>query len=69
VEPMRAFALIGISGHQHDRDVRMPASGRHRERDAVHHRHFYIGQQQVEIAIVPIECIERCDAIGVAVSS
>jgi hypothetical protein len=64
IQPMRSLALIGIAGHQHDRDFRMTASGGECERDAVHHRHLHVGQQQVEFAVMPVQCIERGGAVG-----
>ena len=59
IQPVRAFMLVSKAGHQHDRDVGMVATGLERESDAVHDRHFYVCQEQVEVAIGLVERLER----------
>ena len=45
VQPVRPLALIGMACHQHDRNLRMIASGGERERNAAYHRHLLVSQR------------------------
>jgi hypothetical protein len=51
VEAIRAFALIRVASHQHDCDVRVSPARREREFDAIHSRHLYVAQKQIEFAV------------------
>jgi len=63
VQPVRAFALIRVAGHQYDRDIRMMPSSGKRQGNAVHQRHLDVGQQQIEFAVLPVQCRECRRAI------
>ena len=63
IEAGGALALIREAGHQQDRDLRMVARCRQRQRDAVHDRHADVGQQQFEAAALARQHIERLGAV------
>ena len=63
VEAVCALALVGKARHQQDRELRMIARGRQRERNAVHDRHADIGEQELECAPLARQQIERLGAV------
>jgi len=63
VEAGGAFALGGKAGHQENRQIGKIARRRQRQRDAVHHRHLDVGEQQIEGAFVAVEDFQRFGAI------
>ena len=58
------LALVGVTGHQQDRQIGKVARDRERQRDAIHHRHLDVGQQQVEVALLAHEHVEGFGAVG-----
>ena len=64
IEPVRALALVGIARHQQDGDGGMSARGGVRERDAIHHGHADVAEQQLERASFSPEHVQRMRAIG-----
>ena len=59
LKTMGAFALIGVPGHQQNRDLRKVARHCERKRDAVHDRHADVGQQEVETTLLAGHHVQR----------
>jgi hypothetical protein len=63
LQALGPLALLGIAGHQHDREIGKFLLRRERQRDPVHQRHADIGQQQVEAAVLGDQDVERLGAV------
>ena len=63
LEPVGALALVGIAGHQQDGHGGVIARRRERKRNAVHHRHADVGEQQVEATFLAHQRVERLGAV------
>src|SRR5579863_3851193 len=64
VEPVRALALLGITGHQQDGELGKIPRGGERKRDSVHDRHADVGEQKVEAPRLAYQQLERVAAVA-----